>query len=263
MKKNGPKILLLDIETSPLLSYTWGIWQQDVPLNMIEKDWGVLSWSAKWLNDKKIMYKDQRNKKNVEDDADLLKDIWKLLDEADVIVTQNGKKFDIKKLNARFIINGMIPPSPFQHIDTKQIASKHFAFTSNKLEYMCEKLGLQQQKSKHKKFAGFELWRQCILGNKEAWKEMEHYNKQDVLALEELYLKLRAWDNGGVNFHIFVDDNNPVCPSCGGKSFKKNGTKGTKTGLYQVFKCKSCFHQARGRKNLRDKNNLSNTLISV
>lgn len=38
MKKNGPKILLLDIETSPLLSYTWGIWQQDVPLNMIEKD---------------------------------------------------------------------------------------------------------------------------------------------------------------------------------------------------------------------------------
>jgi hypothetical protein len=199
-KNNGPKVLLLDIETSPIIASVWSIWNQDVPLNMIEKDWSVLSYSAKLLGDKKMYYDDVRGQKDVNDDSKLLKGIWKLLDEADVIVTQNGKKFDIKKLNARFIINGMQPPSSFKHIDTKQIASKNFAFTSNKLEYMAQKLGLKQQKSKHKKFSGFELWRQCLANNLDAWKEMEHYNKQDVLTLEELYLKLRGWDNQGVNF---------------------------------------------------------------
>jgi hypothetical protein len=249
-KNNGPKVLLLDIETSPIIASVWGIWNQDVPLNMIEKDWSVLSYSAKLLGDKKMYYDDVRGQKDINDDSKLLKGIWKLLDEADVIVTQNGKKFDIKKLNARFIINGMQPPSSFKHIDTKQIASKNFAFTSNKLEYMAQKLGLKQQKSKHKKFSGFELWRQCLANNLDAWKEMEHYNKQDVLTLEELYLKLRGWDNQGVNFNVYVDDANPCCGTCGNTKLMKKGYQVSKTGRFQRYICRECGSQFRGRKNL-------------
>jgi hypothetical protein len=249
-KKNGPKVLLLDIETSPIIASIWGIWNQDVPLNMIEKDWSVLSYSAKLLGDKKMYYDDVRGQKDINDDSKILKGIWKLLDEADVIVTQNGKKFDIKKLNARFIINGMQPPSSYKHIDTKQIASKNFAFTSNKLEYMAQKLGLKQQKSKHKKFSGFELWRQCLANNFDAWKEMEHYNKQDVLTLEELYLKLRGWDNQGVNFNVYVDDVNPCCGTCGNTKLMKKGYQVSKTGRFQRYICRECGSQFRGRKNL-------------
>ncbi len=52
MKKNkGPKVLVFDIETKPLLGYVWSIWEQNVSLNMINTDWSVLSWSAKWLDD--------------------------------------------------------------------------------------------------------------------------------------------------------------------------------------------------------------------
>lgn len=253
-KANGPKVLLLDIETSPIIASVWGIWNQDVPLNMIEKDWSVLSYAAKILGEKTMFYADARGQKDINDDSKLLKGIWKLLDEADVIITQNGKKFDIKKLNARFIINGMKPPSSFKHIDTKQIASKNFSFTSNKLEYMAQKLGLKQQKSKHKKFAGFELWRQCLADNIEAWKEMEHYNKQDVLTLEELYMKLRGWDNGGVNFNVFVSDPDESCGVCGEHKLQKKGFSVTKTGKYQRYICTNCGSQFRS-KNGEKKNN--------
>lgn len=247
-KSKGPKILLLDIETSPIIASVWSIWNQDIPLNMIEKDWSILSYAAKWLGEKEIFYQDVRNQKDVNNDSKLLKGIWKLLDEADVIITQNGKKFDIKKLNARFIINNMHPPSSFKHIDTKQIASKHFAFTSNKLEYMAHKLGLKQQKSKHKKFPGFELWRQCLANNIEAWKEMEHYNKQDVLTLEELYLKLRGWDNGSVNLNVFVDEDRLCCGACGSSKMQKKGFQITKTGKYQRYICMDCGSNSRSGK---------------
>ena len=250
MENNKPKVLLLDIETSPIIASVWGIWNQNIPLNMIEKDWSILSYAAKWLGENKVYYNDVRGQKNINDDKKMLKGIWKLLDEADVIVTQNGKKFDIKKLNARFIINGMLPPSSFKHIDTKQIASRNFAFTSNKLEYMAEKLNLKQKKSKHKKFSGFELWRQCLLNNIDAWNEMEHYNKQDVFTLEELYLKLRGWDNQGVNFNVFVDDGSPCCGTCGHTKLMKKGFQVSKTGRYQRFLCRNCGSQFRGRKNL-------------
>src|SRR5690606_7750710 len=127
-RKQGPKILFLDIETAPILAYVWNLWDQDVGLNQIKSDWFILAWAAKWLGDpaSKIIYRDQSRAKNIEDDSQILREMWKLLDEADIIVTQNGKAFDEKKLNARFILNGMKPPSSFKHIDTAQIAKKKF-----------------------------------------------------------------------------------------------------------------------------------------
>lgn len=61
---------------------------------------------------------------------------------------------------------------------------------------MTDKLCARFKKSAHKKFPGFELWKQCLARNKEAFKEMEQYNKMDVLSLEELYTKISPWDKG-------------------------------------------------------------------
>lgn len=260
--KNGPKILILDIETAPIMSYVWGLWDQNVSLNQIEQDWHVLSWAAKWLGEKKIMYQDQRDRLGtIEDDRQLLEGIWKLLDEADIIVTQNGKAFDQKKLFARFILNGMKPPSSFKHIDTKQIASRHFAFTSNKLEYLTSNLCKKHKKLKTKKFPGFELWRACMYGDKNAWKEMERYNKQDVLSLEELYTKLIPWDNS-INFALYTDEPAVAC-SCGSKRLTKNGYAYTSLGKYQRFKCSKCGAESRSGRNEFSKEKRSSLLRKV
>lgn len=247
----GPKVLLLDIETAPMLAYVWGLWDQNVALNQVHSDWYVLSWSAKWLSDppSKIMYMDQRNAKDIEDDTRILKGLWKLLNDADILITQNGKSFDIKKLNARFVFHGFQPPSPSKHIDTLRIAKKHFGFTSNKLEYMTNKLNKKYKKLKHEKYAGFELWRACLAGDPEAWKAMEKYNKYDVLALEELYHKLSPWDDSNVSFAPYYETDEHIC-RCGSKDFQKRGFHFTARGKYQRFQCKSCGAWSRDRQNL-------------
>ena len=247
----GPKVLIFDIETAPIIAHVWSLWENNVGLNQIVTDWHLLSWSAKWLHDTNVMYDDQRGAKNIEDDKRLLQGIWNLLDEADVVVTQNGKSFDQKKLNARFIINGFKPPSSYKHIDTKLIAKKHFGFTSNRLEYMTDKLCTKYKKLKHDKFPGHEMWTECLKGNQEAWKEMEKYNKYDVLALEELAGLFMPWDST-INFNLYHDDEEHVC-KCGSKENIRNGFYYTNVGKFQRYKCKLCGAETRDRLNLFSK----------
>jgi hypothetical protein len=259
--KGKPKILLVDIETAPILGHVWGLFDNNVALNQIVKDWHLLSWSAKWLDSKEIiysknrktniMYQDQSKKQNIEDDKDLALGIWKLLDEADIVIGQNSKRFDIKKLNARFKFHDFQPPSSFRQIDTLVIAKKHFAFTSNKLEYLTDKFCKKYKKLKHKKFPGHELWNQCLKNNKEAWTEMKRYNTHDVLSTEEIYYQLIPWDNT-INFNVYHDSLEFIC-TCGSKKFISKGYHYTSTGKFSRHKCKACGSEIRGTKNLFDK----------
>lgn len=240
------KILLCDIETSPIIAHVWGLFDNNVALNQVQSDWHLLSWSAKWLGEDEIFYMDQRHEKDISKDKHILKGIWKLLDECDIVITQNGKKFDIPKLNSRFIINGMQPPSSFKQIDTCLLARRRFGFTSNKLEYLTDKLCKKYKKLKHKKFPGHEMWTECLKGNQKAWKEMEKYNKYDVLSLEELYTKLIPWDNS-VNFNVYSDS--PIC-TCGATKFVKRGFFYTGTAKFQRYRCTKCGSETRSGKNL-------------
>lgn len=245
-----PKVLLVDIETAPILAYVWQIWDVNIPLNMIKSDWHLLSWSAKWLGKDEILYADQRKAKFINDDRKILEKLWKLLDEADLVVAQNGKKFDKKKIFARFIINGMNPPKDFRMIDTYQIAKQKFGFTSNKLEHLSKILDLEIKKDQHKDFPGFTLWEQCLARNPKAWVEMEKYNKLDVLSLEKLYTKLSPWD-ASVNFTIF----NGKC-SCGSSEFVKKGFRYTDSAKYQRMVCKKCGKSYRDKVNFNKTNQL-------
>jgi DNA polymerase elongation subunit (family B) len=252
-KKTGPRILILDIETLPMVTYNWGLYDQNIPLNMIKDDWTVLSWAAKWLDDppSKIMYADQKGVKNIRNDKGILKKMHALMDEADVIIGQNSDSFDIKKLNARFVINGLPPPTTYKKIDTKKLAKKHFAFTSNGLEYMSDKLNKKYKKLKHGKYPGIKLWLECMAGNKEAFVELKKYNIHDVLATEELYQTLVKWDTA-TNFNVYIEAHDPVC-TCGSTRFKFNGYKYLESGKYNRYKCLECGKESRGKENLLSK----------
>lgn len=250
MGNKKPRVLILDIETAPVLAYIWKLWDENIGLNQIKSDWYVLSWAAKWLGDppSKVMYDDQRGQKNLEDDSRLLKGIWDLLNQADVIVTQNGNSFDTRKLNARFILNGFQPPSTYRRIDTFRLAQKHFGFTSHKLEYMTDKLCKKYKKLKHHKFSGFDLWKEVLAGNPSAWREMEKYNKNDVLSLEELYTKLIPWDSS-IDFNVYHDNLVNEC-KCGSTVFQLNGFYYTNTGKFQRIRCVKCGCETHEKNNL-------------
>lgn len=250
-KTQGPKILFCDIETSPIEAYVWGLFDQTIGLNQIKADWSILSWAAKWQDEKRILYQDVRGQKNIRDDKRICKGIHKLLDEADIVVWQNGKKFDHGKLNARFKLNGLKPPSDYRQIDTKEIAARSFKFTSNKLEYLSANVNKKHTKSHHKKFPGFEMWAECLKGNLAAFKEMEKYNKADILALEELYNELQAWQKVRIDFNVYDPERITNKCNCGSSNFVRWGWRYTNAGKYQRYKCQDCGadHIDRGAAN--------------
>ena len=250
LEKKAPRILALDIETSPILAHVWGLWENNVSLNMIERDWFVLSYCAKFVGEDKVYYADQRNEKDIENDLKLMVGIRDLIEKADILLTHNGDKFDIKKLNARFILHKLQPVPPKQSIDTLKIAKRFFSFTSNKLEYIAKYLGCKE-KSKHGEFPGFSMWSECLKGNKKAFKEMQLYNLQDVETLIEVYDKLKSWDTN-LNFQAFYGK--LVCV-CGESLFFKNGMRYTKSSINQLYKCSGCNKSYTDKTNLIKKEN--------
>lgn len=242
-----PKILLLDIETAPILASVWRIWDQNIGLAQIKADWHLLSFAAKWLGERKVIYQDQSSTFAIENDRKLLVSIHKLLNEAEIVVAHHGKKFDLPAINARLIVSGFSPPSPYKIIDTREIAARHFRFTSNKLEFLSGVL-CSKKKLAHRKFAGFDLWRECLNGNLKAWAEMRRYNIRDVEALEELYLKLRPWAINHPNCGLYDENEVLMCPKCGSENVSRNGFIFLTVGKFQRWKCGDCAAWGRSSK---------------
>jgi len=258
----APRILILDIETAPVLAYVWRTFKENVSWDQVSTDWYILSFAAKWLDDDRVLYYDQSRKKNIEDDHALMCKLHKLLDVADIVVAHNGKKFDVRKIKARFILNNFPPPSPFKVVDTLLEARKEFAFTSNRLVALTDQLCPEEKKDEHKEFPGFALWAECLKGNRDAWRVMKTYNMQDVRALEALYLKLRPWIVGHPNVAAYVDPEHVSCPKCGSTNVERRGHAFTQTSKYQRYCCRDCGGWSRGRITTNTKDVRDNLLVN-
>ena len=251
------KVLILDIETAPIMAYVWGIWQQNVGTHQIQSDWFCLTWSAKWLFEDKV-YSGKLKPKEVleQDDKRIIQGIWRLINDADIVVAHNGAKFDIPRLNSRFIINGLNPPLPYQIIDTLVHIRRQFGFTSNKLDYVNKLLNLERKKD-----TNFELWERCMKGEGAALKEMEDYNIQDVRILEETYLLIRPWIKPHPNMGLFIlDEKEHRCPNCGSEKLTAQGKcYNTSANIYELMRCDNCGASSRkrlGSANIKQKRHL-------
>jgi hypothetical protein len=215
----------------------------------------VLCWCAKWVGEPETIFSSihMTSKKK------MLKEMYKLLEEADAVVTYNGKSFDTKILNKEFALQGWGPPAPYKHIDMLQVIRNRFRFTSNKLGYIGPQFGLGGKK----KHQGYNLWLSCMNPKssdyEESWAIMEDYNTQDVILLESLYLRLIGWIPNHPSFSALQNDH--VCPNCGGVHLQKRGTAITTTLAYQRWHCKTCGAWSRSKK--ADKADRGKQLVAV
>jgi len=246
---NKPRILVLDIETFYMKLSGWVLYDANFSVGDIEEDWTIASWAAKYVGEPKMYYQDVSRQKDKRNEKPILKGIWELINDCDVLLTQNGKSFDLPKLNAKFIQHGLPPLPEKEHIDTKRLAKKRFKFTSNSLEYLCKVLGTKHQKLKHNRFPGKELWKECLKGNKLAWKDMQKYNKHDVICLEEVYEKLRPW-GVGVVLSKYVKGKADACSVCLSNDLMKNGFAFKGQAKYQRYRCNDCGAITRGKENV-------------
>lgn len=251
--KKQPKILIFDIENSPNSAYIWGLFNEVTNADFIEQPWHMLCWGAKWLGESKIYSSalidfPKEYKQDPENDKCVLQTLWHLLDEAEIVVGHNVRGFDVRKANARFIMNGMKPPSPYKIVDTLTVARKNFMFTSNKLNDLSKYLGIGEKIDT----GGFELWKQCLKGNKKAWKKMVKYCKQDIILTEKVYQKLLPYIENHPNIWIYNGKTEESCPKCGSDNVVKEGFAYTNFYKYQQYKCKDCGGWHRGRKCVRN-----------
>lgn len=247
MAVGSNRVTLLDIETSPIIGYTWGKFDQTVIKPI--RGWELLSVAYKELGAGKvtcIARPDYRDKT----DKSLVKDVWKVLDESSAVIAHNGDRFDIAKLRAKFVAHGLPPTRPFKQIDTKKIAKAHFGFYSNSLNDIARDLGLGEKIQT----GGFELWEGCMAGDAKAWAKMRRYNSHDVTLLERVYLKLRAWHPTHPNLALEdITGTIADCPVCTSTNVQRRGYRVLQLRRAARLQCQDCRHWFhRSVSNVRD-----------
>ena len=236
---NGPKILTLDIETSPHKTYNFGLFKQNISLPQLIEPSRMLSFASKWHGKKGVTFYSEFHDTH----AEMVEKTWELINEADFVVHYNGRTFDMPILNREFVMQGLGPPSPVKQIDLLTEIKGAFRFGSNKLAHTSVQLGLEG-KLEH---SGFQLWVDCLNGDAKAWALMKRYNKQDVILTEELYDRILPWLRRHPHIGLWTGTRDG-CPRCDSTDRQKRGFAYTPLGIFQQYQCNACTSWHRGQK---------------
>jgi len=215
---------------------------------MIKKDEYMLCWCAKWLGSKQVMSDSIHNypkefKKDPTSDRMIAKSLHKIMDEADIIVTHNGNRFDLKWANELFLKYDLGPVSSYHSVDTLRESKANFRSLSYKLQFRLQKHNIGE-KLKHE---GFSMWKKFAAGEP---TNMIKYCKQDVVKTEEYYLEIRPFIKSHPNLALYSDSVDFSCPNCESTNLRKYGIATTRSNKYQRYKCNDCGRETRGKKSL-------------
>lgn len=232
------KVLIIDLETSPNVSYTWGLFNQNIGHNQLVTPSHLLCFAAKWWKKKTVFYY-----KDPDGHQEMVMAARALMTEADVVVHWNGDRFDIPVLNREFLSLELSPPAPSKQVDLYKVSKRTFAFPSHKLDYVARALDIGQKLPN----PGMEMWKGCLAGEEKSWRLMKKYNIQDVILTEQIYEKFLPWGSiyPNVQLYDYIPDG---CPRCGKSNLIKEGFAYTSNGKYQRYRCNSCGGWSQGIK---------------
>ena len=254
--ENKPKLLFYDIETSLAKSYHFQQWKVNLSQKQKIQESHLLSHAWAWGEGEVTGSILTREEMLAHDPERLVLEYWSLLDNCDILVAHNGKRFDVKKVNGYFLQYGMPPPSPYRVIDTLLIAKQKFALPFNSLAYLAEFLDVEQKIDT----GGVDLWIQCDQGSQEALDKMNEYCMGDIVTLRGVYNRLIGWSNDGVNLALY-SDHGASCPHCSSDDVSVIQGKYSHTiaRKYQAYRCNSCGAVLRSNR----KEGSGNSLVRV
>lgn len=226
-------ILLWDIETAPMKVAAWGLFNQNITHEAILEDWYMICAAWQWYGSRKIETASVLDGEDHKDDLPIVEILHEVLSQADAIVAHNGDHFDLKKFNARAIYHGLDPLPMIPSVDTLKIARKHFKFSSNRLDYLGDYLGVGRKVVTPK-----GLWLDCLEGDEKAIRKMIAYNKGDITLLRDVYEKLRPYDRIHPNHNHYADGH--VCPNCGSAHLQSRGVYRTRITERRRYQCQDC-----------------------
>lgn len=224
---------MLDIETAPATAYVWRLFDENIGIDQLIAPSRMLCWAAKWYRG------GWRSADERGDRRAMLEILHELLSEADAVVTYNGDRFDLPKINGEFVAAGLDPVPPIPSIDLYRTA-KQLGYQSNKLLFVSKHLGIGEKVDT----GGFKLWADVMAGDQRAWTKMLRYNKQDVALLERLYTKLRPY----IKTHPMLHTRRECCPACGSAKVQRRGNRRTRAFAIERLNCQGCGSWFDGRR---------------
>jgi len=164
------------------------------------------------------------------------------MSEADALVTYNGDRFDLPKINGEFVSAGLRPIPPTPSIDLIKTV-RRLGLQSSRLEFVAPylQIGAKVQSG------GFQLWRDCIDGKPEAWRKMRGYNIQDVRLLEKLHDRLGPFITKYPALFPSTSTK-PACGKCGSSHMQSRGHRTTLRMRIQRLQCQACGKWESGKK---------------
>jgi DNA polymerase elongation subunit (family B) len=235
----GPRILTIDIETSPHIAAVFGRFKQDISMKQILEESRVICFAAKWHGSKKVIFRSTFH----DGREAMVQEAWDLMDQADVLVHFNGRRFDIPRLNTEYTLGNLPEPAPSLDVDLLQVVRRRFGFASNKLDDVLWALGLGRKVA----HSGIDLWLRCREDDPKAWALMKKYCIGDTVKEEKLYDRVLPWIKGHPNVALFTGDT-AGCRWCGSTDLVRRGFAHTSTSSYQRYRCSNCNAWSRGAK---------------
>lgn len=238
------RILTLDIETSPHEGYAFDVWGNNMTPDKIIQPTAMLSFAAKWRGDpqSRTVYRSYF-------ETDMHDQLYRMMNDADMIVGYNHDKFDLRHINRELVERGYKPPRPVPTVDLLKVVKKRFNFPHYRLDYVASVL-LGEKKLET---GGFDLWPAFMAQDPKALRVMKRYNIKDTVLTEKLYDRLLPWIpnhpylGGG---DIIIDDADVVyeCPTCENKHNHVPDQRRTRCFTIRVNQCGNCGTWFDGRR---------------
>lgn len=242
----GPRVLTLDIERLPG-EVTLDVWEpRDFGrVNYVHPDrWSVLPrtlcLAAKWHGEKPVQLIAAWDAPD--DPWHVARTAWDLLDQADIAVTFNGDRADLKWLRSDWVQAGLALPAPYRSCDLFLIARRQFAFESKSLAHLCQRLNVP---GKHGHYDAAQA-KAAMAGDEKAQRALARYNRQDVRATEACFDRLRPYLSG-LNYGLYAEDEARVCVNCGSDRLEPAGWAATAVTRYPSYRCQDCQSLMRGK----------------
>lgn len=229
------KILIYDIETSRVSAMVWWTGKQYVGYKQLREEPKIITIAYKWLGEDKIH--DLEWDKN-QSDKKLLEDFLVVYNKADMVIGQNNDRFDNRWVNARAMKYRLDVNVFVKSFDIMKQTKRLFRLPSYSMDYITKFLGVEN-KLQHE---GIIMWDKIQFGNKAEQKEylgkMIKYNRQDIVATEDMYLSLRKYMGNKMHFGVANGLPSFSCPSSGSLDIHLHKTTVTAAGTVQrIMKC--------------------------
>jgi hypothetical protein len=222
-----PKILCLDIEWRPAKAYVWQPWKENILPEKIIEDGGLLCVGCKWVGETTVHVFSEWEHGHIE----MLERTRDMIAESDAIITFNGDRFDLPKLEGEFILHNISLPPKVASIDLIKTVKK-LGYFMNRLAFIAPFLGIGE-KMGHE---GMSLWIKVMAGDEAAQRKMTKYCQQDVRLTERLYYRIRP----AIRNHPALHGVN--CPTCGSSKSHSRGDRKTRLFTIQRLQCQGCGH---------------------